>query len=93
MESGEKILFCRIYINIIKDWDCQTICNKDDGSLGPILVITIKNNGNNGRNNYCRYVEDLTEYKGEDEVLITAFCIFKITKIDGNIYYLDCEGY
>ena len=58
-----------------------------------LLVITLKNNGVNGRNNYCRYVEDITKYPGEEEVLITAFCIFKITKIDGNTYYLDCEGY
>ena len=58
-----------------------------------LLVITIKNNGVPGRCNYCRYVEDITEYKGEDEIIITAFCIFTVTKIDGNTYYLDCEGY
>ena len=58
-----------------------------------LLVITLNNNGVNGRNNYCRYVEDITQYRGEKEVLITAFCIFKITKIDGNTYYMDCEGY
>ena len=58
-----------------------------------LLVITIKNNGTQGKNNYCRYIEDLTQYKGEDEVLITAFCIFTIKRIDGKIYYLDCEGY
>ena len=58
-----------------------------------LLVITIKNNGTQGRNNYCRYIEDLTQYKGEDEVLITAFCIFTIKRIDGKTYYLDCEGY
>ena len=58
-----------------------------------LLVITLNNNGVNGRNNYCRYVEDISQYSGEKEVLITAFCIFKITKIDGNTYYMDCEGY
>ena len=58
-----------------------------------LLVITLNNNGVNGRNNYCRYVEDISKYHGEKEVLVTAFCIFKITKIDGNTYYLDCEGY
>jgi len=56
-------------------------------------IITIKNNGVNGKNNYCRSVEDISQYKGEEEVLITAFCIFKITKIEGRNYYLDCEGY
>ena len=60
---------------------------------GIILAITIKNNGTEGRNNYCRYVGDISEYKEEDEVLITAFCIFTIKKIQGKIYYLDCEGY
>ena len=58
-----------------------------------ILVITIKNNGNDGRNNYCRYIADISIYPDEKEVLITAFCIFTVTKIDGNTYYLDCEGY
>ena len=58
-----------------------------------LLIITIKNNGNSGRNNYCRYVGDISQYKGEEEVLITAFCIFTIKKIDGKNYYLDCEGY
>ena len=58
-----------------------------------LLVITLNNNGVDGKNNYCRYVEDISKYHGEQEILITAFCIFKITKIDGNTYYLDCEGY
>ena len=60
---------------------------------GTLLVITIKNNGTNGRNNYCRYVEDITQYPGEEEIIITAFCIFTIKRIEGNTYYLDCEGY
>ena len=58
-----------------------------------MLVIKIKNNGNDGRNNYCRYIADISNFEGEEEVLITAFCIFTVTKIDGNTYYLDCEGY
>ena len=62
-------------------------------SDGTILVITLKNNGVNGRNNYCRYVDDISQYKGEEEVLITAFCIFVVKKIEGSTYYLDCEGY
>ena len=60
---------------------------------GTLLVINIKNNGTSGKNNYCRYIEDITQYKGEEEIIITAFCIFTIKKIDGNTYYLDCEGY
>ena len=64
-----------------------------------LLVITIKNNGTNGRNNYCRWIGDIGEYGYEDEVLITAFCIYEITDIeedeDGcdNIIYMDCLGY
>ena len=53
--------------------------------------MIIKINGN-GRNNYCKDISDISEYD-EEEVLITAFCIFKITDIEGNYYYLDCEGY
>lgn len=90
---GKKFYFAEFISTSLKIETAKKFAKKNDGSLGPILVITIKNNGNNGRNNYCRYVEDFTEFKGEDEVLITAFCIFKITKIDGNIFYLDCEGY
>ena len=59
---------------------------------GTLMEIKIKNNGTNGRNNYCRYVGDISDYSDEEEVLITAFCIFKITDIEGNYYYLDCEG-
>ena len=70
-------------INVAKNFSCGET----------LMVITIKNNGTGKRNNYCRYVEDITNYPGEKEVLITAFCIFKITKIDGKTYYLDCEGY
>lgn len=64
------------------------------GGIGStILHITIKNNGTNGHNNYCRYIADISNFKGEEEVLITAFCRFTIKKIDGNEIYLDCEGY
>ena len=58
-----------------------------------LLLITIKNNGISVTNNYCRYVEDIIQYKGEDEIIIIAFCIFTIKKIDGKNYYLDCESY
>ena len=62
-----------------------------------LMVITLKNIGVKGRTNYCRYIGDISNYPGEEEVLITAFCIYKITKIEktkeGTIYYIDCEGY
>lgn len=64
------------------------------GGLGKtILHIKIKNNGTNGHNNYCRYISDISIFKNEKEVLITAFCRYTITKIDGYEIYLDCEGY
>ena len=58
-----------------------------------LMVITIKNNGVEGKNNYCRYIADISLYPTEEEVLITAFSLFKITKIEGYYYYMDCEGY
>lgn len=58
-----------------------------------LMVITIKNNGVEGKNNYCRYIGDISYFQNEEEVLITAFSLFKITKIEGYYYYMDCEGY
>ncbi len=58
-----------------------------------LMVITIKNNGVEGKNNYCRYIRNNSYFPEEEEVLITAFSIFKITKIEGYYYYMDCEGY
>ena len=63
-----------------------------------ILEIKIKNNGNNGNNNYCRDISGISKYD-ESEILITAFCRYEITDIrkgnsDGpDIYYMDCIGY
>lgn len=60
---------------------------------GIILCITITNNGNNGNNNYCRDISDISQIKTEKEVLITAFCIYTLDKIEENTYYLTCLGY
>ena len=90
---GKRFYFAEFISTSLNFNTAKEFAQRDDGSYGPILVIKIKNNGVNGRNNYCRYVEEITKYHGEDEILITAFCIFQITGIDGNIYYLDCEGY
>lgn len=47
--------------------------------------------------NYCKDIQEISKYPEEEEVLITAFSIFKITKIEktdeANYYYVDCFGY
>ena len=62
-----------------------------------ILIIKIKNNGNNGNNNYCRDISYIPKYD-EEEILLTAFCRYDITDVrrdsyDEDIFYLDCIGY
>ena len=71
----------------------------EDFSKGKtILVIKIKNNGNNGNNNYCRDITEISQYD-EGEILITAFCRYEITDVrkgssyEPDAFYLDCIGY
>ena len=71
----------------------------EDFSKGKtILVIKIKNNGNNGNNNYCRDITEISQYD-EDEILLTAFCRYEITDVrkgnsyEPDVFYLDCIGY
>jgi len=67
------------------------------GGSGTLLVITIKNNGINGQNNYCLKIDDISEIPDEEEVLITCNCYFTVTNIEKgalfDIVYLICEGY
>ena len=105
--SNETIVYRGVNLNAPSDWKVgkrfyfgefvstskSLDVAKNFSEDGIIMVITIKNNGNDGNNNYCRYIGDISELPEEEEVLITAFCIFKITKIDGKFYYLDCLGY
>ena len=64
---------------------------------GTIMVITIKNNGTNNHFNYCFYVEDISDFPNEKEILISSHCYFGITKIERNkefdYVYMTCEGY
>lgn len=66
-------------------------------NFGTLLVISIQNNGINGKKVYCRDIENISQYPEEREVIITAFCEFKITKIEKqnnlDIIYLTCIGY
>ena len=63
-----------------------------------ILVIKIRNNGDNGNNNYCRDISEISQYT-EAEILLTAFCRYEITDIrrgdlyDPDLIYVDCIGY
>ena len=67
-------------------------CNPD--YFGPNLMeIRITNNGNGGNNNYCRNISDISNYPNEGEVLITAFCRFRVEEISGNRCKLTCIGY
>ena len=64
------------------------------GGNSNLMIITIKNNK---KKNYCYYVKNISAYQTEEEVIITAFCNFLITKYENNsgqnIIYLTCLGY
>ncbi len=60
-----------------------------------IMIITIKNNE---KNNYCYFIQNCSILPEEEEILITCFSTFVLTKVrndeKGNfIYELDCLGY
>ena len=62
------------------------------------MEITIKNNGTNGRPNYCYYIAGLSKFKREKEILFSSHCLFSVSKIkrnpDANDYVnLICHGY
>ena len=64
---------------------------------GTILVIKIKNNGNNGQQNYCLNITQFSKFQDEEEILISSHCYYYITNIVHtdrfDIVYMDCEGY
>ena len=70
---------------------------KGFASLGTLMVISIQNNGINGKKVYCRDIENISQFPFEKEVIITAFCEFKITEIKKennlDVIYLTCIGY
>ena len=61
------------------------------------MVISIQNNGINGKKVYCRDIENISRFHFEKEVIFTAFCEFKITSIEKqnnlDVIYLTCIGY
>jgi hypothetical protein len=58
-----------------------------------VMEIKITNNGNGGNNNYCRNISDISDIPSEGEVLITAFCRFRVEEVSGNRCKLTCIGY
>ena len=71
----------------------ENIKEKFDGKC--LMRIIIKNNE---KNNYCYLIENVSDYKHEKEVLITAYCQFLITNISKDetgldIVDMDCVGY
>ena len=69
--------------------------NKKAG--GTLMIITIKNNGNDGHPNYCYHIKGISQYQKEDEVLISCHCYYTVTDIDrkNNFDYVKiiCQGF
>ena len=64
---------------------------------GTLMYISIQNNGVNGKKIYCRNIEYISDYPFQKEILFTAYCQFRITKIEKtpnlDYLYLTCEGH
>ena len=67
---------------------------------GSLMNISILNNGVNGKKVYCRDIENISFFPWEKEIIITAYCQFRVTKIiranpfqNFDIVFLTCEGY
>ena len=90
---GTKFYFREFVSASIKRNIAENFLNEE----GTLLIIKIKNNGTNGFPNYCYYIEDITMFENEFEVLFSSHCYFSITKIQHkkniDIIYSTCEGY
>ena len=90
---GSKFYF-REFTSTSKDKSAAEEFQEDEGTL---LIIRIKNNGTNGYPNYCFYINDISHFDNEEEVLISSHCYYIVTKIehkrDIDYVYLTCEGY
>ena len=91
---GSKFYFREFFSTSIEEEKAKQFAGKD---FGTIMTICIKNNGTNGKDNYCYYVEDITLNKEEYEVIISSHCYYTVIGIDrGNkldYVTLICEGY
>ena len=67
------------------------------GDNGTLIKIIIKNNGTNGKDNYCFYIRDISDIPEEDEILISSLCYYTVIDIsrENNLdkITLICEGY
>ena len=70
---------------------------QDIAGGGTLMYITIQNNGVNGKKIYCRNIEYISDYPYQKEILFTAYCQFRVTKIEKtpnlDLLYLTCEGH
>ena len=64
---------------------------------GTLMHITVQNNGTNGKKNYCRDIEYISNHPQEKEILFTSYCHFKVTNIERtpalDTIHLICEGH
>ena len=89
---GSKFYF-REFLSTSTNLD---FCKKWIKNKGTIMIIEIKNNGTEGHQNYCYYIEDITFTKNQKEILLSTHCYFTVTKIEKreniNYIYLICVG-
>ena len=88
LEIGQNFYF-REFLSTSKDYNIA----KGFSNNGTLIVITILNNGINGKMNYCRDIEPISAFPFEKEILFTSHCQFRVTNIENNVLYLACEGY
>ena len=85
---GQKFYF-KEFLSTSKDFNIA----KSFAHNGTLIIITISNNGINGKLNYCRDIESISAFPQEKEILFTSHCQFRVTNIENNTLYLTCEGY
>ena len=70
---------------------------KEIAGNGTLMIISVQNNGINGKKVYCRDIEYISDYPFQKEVVFTSYCQFLVTKLDKtpslDIIYLTCVGH
>ena len=91
---GSKFYFREFVSTSINKEKAIDFAGKNGGTL---LKIIIKNNGTNGKDNYCFYIRDISDIPEEDEILISSLCYYTVIDIsrENNLdkITLICEGY
>jgi len=88
---GKRSQFC--FSSFVSTSLDENIKEKFKGSC--LMKIIIKNNE---KNNYCYLIEKVSDFKHENEVIITVYCqslIRNISKVEAglDIIDIDCLGY